>query len=334
MRTPRRSALTVLRQQSAALGPLPGTLLHAPRSLDEALRSGPFHLALRFAIAESGLSLESLRRRLSADGHVVSLSALSYWQRGLRRPERDQSVRAVHAMERILGLRRSSLVALLGPPRPRGRQPAQPTLVLRLEDALGPDPSLASVLNGLDMAVNSSVAHVSAQNDRHLGPVKTWVADRVRRVVTAQSDGVDRFIALNVPDMAGEQAPTVRPVSGCRLGRIRTERETGLHAAELLFDIPLRRGQTHVFEYECISGGGSAGITRWVIGSRHPVRELILRAHFAPPALPVRCYRIRRERYDTPYRELGELPLTAGGTVNLVALDALPGVEGMRWEWE
>jgi hypothetical protein len=237
-------------------------------------------------------------------------------------------------MERILGLRRSSLVALLGPPRPRGRWSDRPTTLLRFEDALGPEPGLDTVLDGLDAGVNASVRHVSMQNDRRLGPGRTWIADRVRRVVTALSDGADRFVALSIPDMADEHCPTVRPVSGCRLGRVRADLETGLHAAELLFDLPLRSGQTHVFEYDSIAGAGTEGITLWIIGTRHPLRELILRAHFDPQTLPVRCYHVRRDRYDTPYRELAELPLTASGTVNLVSLDVSPGMEGLRWEWE
>jgi hypothetical protein len=335
MSVPVRPAAAPRQQAAAGSSLLPGPPpRRVPRSLEEALRSGPFHAALRFAISESGLSLEGLRRRLHAEGHTVSLSALSYWQRGLRRPERADSVRAVHTMERILGLKRSSLVALLGPPRPRGRWSDRTATLLRLEDALGPNPGLPAVLDGLDPAVNSGFRHVSMQNDRHLGPRRTWLADRIRRVVTAVSDGADRFVALSVPDMADERPPTVRPVSGCRLGRIRADPETGLHAAELLFDLPLRSGQAHVFEYECIAGPGTEGITNWVIGTRHPLRELILRAHFAPQALPVRCYHIRRERYDAPYRELAELPLTASGTVNLVSLDILPGMEGFRWEWE
>jgi hypothetical protein len=331
MSIPRRSAVTVLRPESVAL---PGAARRAPRTLDEALRSGPFHTALRYAIVSSGLSLDGVRRRLQTEGHPVSLSALSYWQRGLRRPERPESVRALLAMERILGLRRSSLVALLGPPRPRGRWSDRPTTLLRFEDALGPEPGLDTVLDGLDAGVNASVRHVSMQNDRRLGPGRTWIADRVRRVVTALSDGADRFVALSIPDMADEHCPTVRPVSGCRLGRVRADLETGLHAAELLFDLPLRSGQTHVFEYDSIAGAGTEGITLWIIGTRHPLRELILRAHFDPQTLPVRCYHVRRDRYDTPYRELAELPLTASGTVNLVSLDVSPGMEGLRWEWE
>ncbi len=97
---------SAMRGQASLSVPEPGT----PRSLDEALRRGPFHCALRFAIASSGLSLDCLRRRLAAEGCEVSLSALSYWQRGVRRPERPTSIQAVLALERILGLRRSSLV--------------------------------------------------------------------------------------------------------------------------------------------------------------------------------------------------------------------------------
>lgn len=322
------------RQQAGGRRPLPGEE-RTPRSLEEALRCGPFHAALRLAIAQSGLNLDSLRRRLLAEGHAVSLSTLSYWQRGERRPERPGSVSAVHALERILGVRRSGLVALLGPPRPRGRGARRPAPPLRFEEALGPRPSLAAMLGDLDAAaVNTRVGHVSMHNDRHFGHDREWKCDRVRRVVTALQDGVDRFVAISVPDTEHEAAPTIRPLSGCRLGRVRTDFSAGVRAAELIFEMPLRAGQRHVFEYECNAGAGSEGITSWLVCARYPVRELIMRAHFPPQALPARCDHIHRDRHDAPIRELGELPVSASGTVNLVALDVAPGLEGLRWVWE
>lgn len=328
----RQRPAMILRQPAAGFPPPAGR--RTPGTLEEALRSGPFHTALRFAIAANGLSLEGLRRRLSAEGHVVSLSALSYWQRGLRRPERAESVRAVYAIERLLGLRRSSLVVLLGPPRPRGRTSARVPAPLQFSDAMGPGLATAAALEGLDAAVNSGVQHVSVHNDRVFGAGRGWLTERIRRVVTAQLDGADRFVAFSVPDMANEQPPLVQPLTGCRLGRVRADPPTGLLAAELLFDLPLRRGQSHVFEYESIARGETAGITQWIAGTRYPLRELVLRAHFDPPALPVRCYHVRRARFGAPWRELAEVPITPGGTANLVSLDVPPGLEGFRWEWD
>jgi hypothetical protein len=306
----------------------------APHSLSEALHSGPFDAALRLAIADRGLSLESLQRRLQADGFTVSLSALSYWQRGLRRPERVKSLRAVRAIERILGLRRASLMALLGPPRPRGRWCDRSVEALRFEDMWGSEPGLETVLDGLDTSVNADFRHVSMQGERWMGPDRTWFADRHRRTVAASADGIDRFVAIKRSDAPNGRPSRLQPLTGCRLGRLHTDPQSGLQAAELLFDLPLLAGQAHVFEYQYRPRKGTHGITEYVISSRHWLRELVLRVHFHPSATPVRCYHVRRDHHDDPFREFGEVPVPASGTANIVSLDVPPGVEGFRWEWE
>jgi hypothetical protein len=306
-----------------------------PISLTKALHSGPFDAALRLAIAERGLTLESLQRRLRADGLSVSLSALSYWQRGIRRPERAESLRAVRAIERILGLRPASLVALLGPPRPRGRWCGnRATGTLGFEDMWGPHSGLETVLDDLDATVNADLEHVSVQGDRRMGPDRCWDGDYNRRAVAACTDGVDRFIALKLPDRPNQRPPKLDAVTGCRLGRVRTDPASGVHGAELLFDLPLLAGQAHVFEYRYKAPRLRESAVHYVVGSRHPMRELVLRVHFDPRAIPVRCYHVRRDRHDEPFRDVAEAPVPAGGTVNLVSLDAQPGIEGLRWEWE
>lgn len=96
-----------------------------------ALRTGPFEHALRLAIRSRGLTLDRLRARLLERGVRTSLASLSNWQRGRCRPERVPSLRAVRELEDILGLPGDSLVALLGPRRPRGRWLAQPQVTVR-----------------------------------------------------------------------------------------------------------------------------------------------------------------------------------------------------------
>ena len=97
-----------------------GTARSAASNLPAVLRTGPFEEALRAAIAARGLSLERLRSRLAERGLHVGVATLSCWQNGHRRPERPESLRAVSALEEILGLPPEALVVLLGPRRPRG----------------------------------------------------------------------------------------------------------------------------------------------------------------------------------------------------------------------
>jgi hypothetical protein len=305
------------------------------RALETALRNGPFETALHLAIAESGLSLDSLRRRLAADGVAVGLSTLSYWQRGLRRPERTESLRAVRAIETLCGLPPSALVALLGPRRPRGRFARGRRGAELGFDAVLPDGLLAALARcAVDLSVNSSYEHVSVHGDRWMRADGSWSVERVRRIVIPLEPGLDRFVCVNIPDTSSERPPSVHPLHGCRLGRLRADAATGLQVTELLFDTPLRVGQAYAFDYEYRAGAGTRAVSAYHYGTRQPLRELVLRAHFDEARLPVRCYRVEREHFDGAPRELQELRPGPGGLVQLVSLDREPGIEGFRWEWE
>src|SRR5690348_9815280 len=100
----------------------------ATTELETALRGGPFHVALRAAIAARGLPLQRVQHHLSRYGVKVGVTSLSYWQQGARRPQRPESLRAVRALEEILQLPDESLIRLLAkadqrcdPQRPAGR---------------------------------------------------------------------------------------------------------------------------------------------------------------------------------------------------------------------
>ena len=303
-------------------------------ALEQALRHGPFDRALRAALERSELSLESLQRRLRAEGYSISLAALSYWQRGLRRPERPESLRVVMAVEGILELPRASLVALLGPPRPRGRRSAGTGGPPEFSELLGPSTGLDRVLDGVDAAVNLNFQHLGMQGDLFLSEDRNWYLERVRRVVTARQDRADRFVAIHVPDVAGQSPPVLRPISGCRLGRVQADPESGFHAAELVFDHVLASGHPHVFEYEYVPAGPAAGIDRYQHASRHPVRQIALRTHFDPRSLPARCSHVTQRPGTAAPRHVADLPVSASGTANIVVLDSVPGLEGFRWEWD
>lgn len=88
----------------------------ASAELDTALRGGPFHVALRAAIAARGLPLQRVQHHLSRYGVKVGVTSLSYWQQGARRPQRPESLRAVRALEEILHLPDESLIRLLAEP--------------------------------------------------------------------------------------------------------------------------------------------------------------------------------------------------------------------------
>lgn len=305
------------------------------RELETALRTGPFELAFRLALAESGLGLDGLRRRLDAQGIHVGLSTLSYWQRGVRRPERDKSLRAVYSIEELLGLSRASLLALLGPPRPRGKRGARGAALLDFQATLGRPDGLSVVLRDLDASVNNRLEHLSMQGERWVGPDRLWQVESVRRIVVPLTEDADRFVAVSAPDTEGENPPGIEAVHGCRVGRVRADPASGFHAAELIFDSAVRPGEPHVFDYRFVSrGGANHPVTHYYHGSRQPLRELMLRVHFDRTVLPVRCYRVRRRRWDEDCGDVSESRPSASGAISLVALNGEAGIEGFRWLWD
>ncbi|WNV85198.1 hypothetical protein [Umezawaea sp. Da 62-37] len=193
------------------------------RELARILRTGTFAEALDAAITARGLTLDRLRHHLSEQGMDVSLATLSYWRRSLRRPERPESLRAVQALEALLGLPASSLVTLIGPPRPRGRwlrrpEEADPALVARFGDG---DDGGHDVVSAHDVF---TVAEDRSERGVRSRLVLRGARGRVtRRVVKYQADD-PRY------------PPELTDVRFCRTGLVQHDAQTGLLVAELLLD--------------------------------------------------------------------------------------------------
>ena len=80
-----------------------------PADLAAALRTGPFHLALRSRARRTAASpCTAYSTSSRASGVKVGVTSLSYWQQGARRPQRTESLRAVRALEEILRAARGS----------------------------------------------------------------------------------------------------------------------------------------------------------------------------------------------------------------------------------
>lgn len=302
--------------------------------VDALLRTGPFHLALRAAIDRSGLTLERLRERLDRRGIHVSLASLSYWRLGRSRPERPDSLRAVNAIEGILGLPRHSLQSLLGPPRPRGRWVAREAAGRRYGTMLEPAQSLAETVEAL---VGPSDAKLRAWHldeavlvDRH-GVLRQI---RARQVVRAVADSPDRHLAVYCGEPGVDAVEIgIAAVENCRLGRVRRHPHAPVIAAELLFDRALRAGQTHLLEYKVTVADG-ARAHEYRRAFRYPADGYTLSVRFNGRRLPVRCTGFRHRGEDSTPMSDEELSMGAGHLVHVTARDVQPGVVGIAWDWE
>ncbi|GLY53356.1 hypothetical protein [Lentzea sp. NBRC 102530] len=281
--------------------------IYPPREeLADLLVTGPFADALRVAIQVRGLSLERLQHRLKVRGAPISVTALSYWQSGRRRPERPESLMALAHLEDVLGLPESALSRLLGPPRPRGRSRRR-------------EPSARA-------AWDSSGLALTAQHDRvdvaACGGVR---GVRSRQVMRASSANVDRWILCQE---TGSAQPALTAVRSCRVGRIARERTNGVLVAELLFDEPISAGESVAIEYELVYPHPTAEHTHFRRFAER-VHDYVLEIKFqdAPDA----CEQFATGPAGTEAGGVAPAAVDDGGYAHAAALDFGPGVYGMRW---
>lgn len=304
----------------------------AAADLDTALRGGPFHVALRAAIAARGLPLQRVQHHLSRYGVRVGVTSLSYWQQGARRPQRPESLRAVRALEEILQLPDESLIRLLAESDERSvRRTAGRSYRSLVEATDVLDRLLAELGAQLDGGL-----HMLGHHERvRIGARRELAARESHHIVRAHQDGVDRFVAVHHGDPGcAPERMTVHALDNCRTGRVRWDRETGVLVTELLFDTRLRAGDTFLFRYGVEDG--TAGVSREYVRGFGPAGgQYVLQVRFDERALPVRCHRFTQHSAAAPRSGRQELALTGRHhSVHLVEPRVRSGVVGIGWDWE
>ncbi|MDX2931057.1 hypothetical protein [Streptomyces ipomoeae] len=305
----------------------------AMAELESVLKGGPFHVALRAAIAARGLPLQRVQHHLSRHGVKVGVTSLSYWQQGARRPQRPESLRAVRALEEILQLPDESLIRLLvqadglsGPERPVGRS------YRAVVEASG---VLERLLDELEVSPDGGVHTVGHHERVRVGACRELLGRESQHIVRAHKDGVDRYVAVHHGDPGcTPERMAVRALENCRRGRVRWDHDTGVLVAELLFDTRLRSGDTFLFRYGF--DDGTAGVcTEYVRGFRSAGGQYALQIRFDERALPVRCHRFSQHSPAAPRSGRQSLALsTQHRSVHFVEPRVRTGIVGIGWDWE
>ncbi|NED73551.1 hypothetical protein G3I51_14610 [Streptomyces sp. SID9944] len=305
----------------------------ATPELDSALRGGPFHVALRAAIAARGLPLQRVQHHLTRYGVKVGVTSLSYWQQGARRPQRPESLRAVRALEEILRLPDESLIRLLAE---TGEQPAGRRAAARSYRSLvEASDVLRELLAGLDASPDDEPQTLGHYERVRVGARRELAGRESEHIVRAHRDGVDRFVAVHHGDPGcAPERMAVHALENCRTGRVRWHHETGVLVAELLFDTRLRAGETFLFRYAVEDG--TAGVAHeYVRGAGSPGGQYALQVRFATGALPVRCHRFTQQSPAAPRGGRQVLPVSERHrSVHLVEPRVRPGMVGIGWDWE
>ncbi|MDF3293485.1 hypothetical protein P3G67_30590 [Streptomyces sp. RB6PN23] len=296
--------------------------------LAEALRTGPFPVALRTALAARGLALNRVQHRLAQRGIRVGVTSLSYWQRGIRRPDRPESLRAVTALEEVLELPAHALTRLLGP------RTAEQPVARPYRTVLAPASALEALLAGLEAPADGGLHTVVHYERVHIGAHRELLFRDSHHVVRAHRDGVDRYLTIHQGDPGCDvERIRVTAVDNCRVGRVRRHADSGVVVAELLFDARLRTGDTAVLGYRFEDGTGAPS-DEYVRGFTYGGGDYVLQIAFAREALPVRCRRFTRASPGAARTGLVELTLNAHRTVHLVEPEVRAGVLGITWDWD
>ncbi|MGC0416299.1 hypothetical protein [Embleya sp. AB8] len=296
--------------------------------LARALRTGPFHLALRAALAARGLALHRVQHRLAQRGVHVGVTSLSYWQQGARRPQRPESLRAVRELEEVLKLPAGALTRLLEP------EAAERTASRSYRAVMDESVSLGRLLADLESPADGGL-HTVCQLERvRVGPDRELLGRASQHVVRAHRDGVDRYLAIHIGDRGCvPERVRVRATENCRVGRVRWSRNSTVLVAELLFDARLRAGDTYVFGYGFEDGTGGPS-DEYLRGFTFPCGQYVLQVRFDPAALPVHCRRFAQSTAGGP--RTGRRDLTLNGRhciVHLAEQDVGPGILGIGWDW-
>lgn len=284
------------------------------RAIEDVLLTGPFPAALRWAIAERGLSLDRLGERLAGQGLHASVSTLSNWQRGVSRPRGPRGLRVIDALEDVLGVPGGSLRRLLDDPVRRGSpRPLVPgtsrSAADRMRAALGAAgaPGLAVLALQCDVTVYEH----------------GWVSS-VRKVVCARRNGVDRHVVLCHTGCG--DLPEIRAGRDATLVREHRDPAASLAGAELRF-APLGRGETFALEYRITARSTDMYYGSWLDGAQ----RFDLTARFTPEARVRRVHRIWRLDRRSPHKDVAALRLLDGRLAHLADFDAAPGFHGVRW---
>lgn len=241
-----------------------------------------FSARLVDAMTARGMSLSELRERLAAHGNPMSVSALSYWRSGERKPEGAKSMSAVADIEVILGLDAGALSSLVprssrggsAPPRhfPDGLEP----LAEAIDEMAG-----TLLTDSLYAGREISTAIIAEVDDRGLVKRQT-VRTRLQAVTTP----VTEFVWAEIPPEPSDVAPVFTAAAGCRLVQNLAQPHSDGFAGLFTLDRTVQPGQTTMIEFVMDFPEGYPRAAACEHLTSRKTREVVLWVRFTPDTIP------------------------------------------------
>ncbi|MBP2473345.1 hypothetical protein JOF53_002217 [Crossiella equi] len=173
---------------------------------------------------------------------------------------------------------------------------------------------------------------VSVDVDLAVGPRREWREITHQRFLMARTDGVVNFLTHHRAPEGERHLPEFEALLGAELGR--QHRDDRSAYAELVLDVPLRRGETQVVEWRWLFSACDRPAHRYRGLLRRGTDSLGARLSFHPDALPMRCYHSwSPDPYSTP-EQVTDVEIDRTGLGELFVHEARPGWHSIQWEWE
>lgn len=290
-----------------------------------------FATALRRAVDERGLCLESIQQRLAARGVKVSVATLSYWQNGNRIPGRKHSEMVVAHLESVLEVEPRSLRVLLPPPRPRGRtRPPE-------EFTLAPHFNAHEAVRRIAMEVQKQHAgqhltRISQHDVVRLDDERRLESVRIRSVVRADRDGLTGIGVTQFFEDETAGTPWLTVHSGAQVHARHLDPQHRVLGTEMRFAKPLSRGDTVLLDYEITCDGPGPRDTFYDTSCMRSIRECVVQVQFPAGDVPAWVESYTRS-HDGSSEVRRRVQLDTLGHAHVVVLDMPPGTTGLAWSY-
>lgn len=279
--------------------------------------------ALHAAIARRGVTLVWLKERLAERGSPVSLTTLSYWRSGRRRPGGAGSLNALEEIEDLLNLLPGELLRLVGD----GRRtvPVGEPVSFHSEDLRA---QVAETLEALDTT--------GVRNLRDLSTTVVVDVDargRLCRRTTRMLLQVTSGVVREIPYTDSSPEPTTAPMEVFTGAGVRLARRHDHHGGRVfgfVFELeePLAAPGTAILEWCTVLPDEFPAIREVAHGVARKNRETLIWVRFDPSAPPDWVEEYADDGTPPVPREL------SGSSVHVVRRGFGPGSFGLRWGYD
>lgn len=277
-----------------------------------------FASMLRAAVERRRLPLRAIRQRLADRGYSISVSTLSLWQSGARRPERAISFDILRELEEILHLDDGQLIETLGPSRRVGSSRHEPFAMQ------------------IDLPVSSLTIEPEPELLERSGAVGAYVdaTGQVTHVLNRTLWQARRDGARDATVFYGGNGPNSAPVDitgtiGCDLVDIACDPQQTLVRATLRLHTPLNQGELALTERRSQELPMDEPENELLIVAPRRQVELMLFAVFDPARRPRHCRVIIEADGES---RVQSVPLN-GDSATHAEFNFGPGIMTLQWDW-